>query len=198
MPEESPDFMERQEILTYEEIERFVRVGVQLGIRKIRLTGGEPLLRRGLPLLVRKLAAVPGIIDLALTTNGLLLSDVAGPLFDAGLRRINIHVDTLDPRRFRQIVRRDGLQKVLDGIFRCKSLGYGPIKINAVAVRGLTEEDIVPLALFGREHGVEVRFIEFMPLDADDRWQQEKVLRAADIIDKLSREISPLVSAPDR
>ena len=96
MPEESPDFIQRQEILTYEEIERFVRVGVRLGIRKIRLTGGEPLLRRDLPLLVRKLAAVPGITDLALTTNGLLLSDAAGPLFDAGLRRINIHVDTLD------------------------------------------------------------------------------------------------------
>ena len=198
MPEESPDFIQRQEILTYEEIERFVRVGVRLGIRKIRLTGGEPLLRRDLPLLVRKLAAVPGITDLALTTNGLLLSDAAGPLFDAGLRRINIHVDTLDPRRFRQMVRRDGLEKVLEGISLCKSLGYEPIKINAVAVRGLTEDDIIPLARFGREHGVEVRFIEFMPLDAEGGWQQEKVLRAAEIIEKLSSGIAPLVPVPDQ
>jgi cyclic pyranopterin phosphate synthase len=198
MPEESPDFLQRPEILTYEEIERFVRVAARLGIRKIRLTGGEPLLRRDLPQLVRKLAAVPGIVDLALTTNGLLLSEAAGPLLDAGLRRINIHVDTLDPVRFRQIVRRDGLAKVLDGIARCKSLGYDPIKINAVAVRGLTEEDLVPLARFGREHDIEVRFIEFMPLDADGRWQEEKVLRAADIIDKLSREISPLVPVPQQ
>ena len=193
MPEDNPNFMPRQDILTFEEIERFVGVAVGLGINKIRLTGGEPLVRRDLPLLVRKLASIPEITDLALTTNGVLLPGLAPPLYDAGLRRINIHVDTLNPVKFRDITRRDGLfDKVLEGIFACKRLGYDPIKINAVAVKDQTEDDLVPLALFGREHGIEVRFIEFMPLDADGRWDKDKVLFAADIIDKLSQEIAPL------
>jgi GTP 3',8-cyclase len=196
MPEENPVFMTRREILTFEEIERFVGVVVRLGINKIRLTGGEPLVRRDLPVLVRKLAAIPEVSDLALTTNGILLPELAGPLYDAGLRRINIHLDTLDPAKFKQIVRRDGFERVLEGIFACKRLGYEPVKLNAVAIRGLTEDDLVPLAQFGREHGIEVRFIEFMPLDADGKWQREKVLFAADILDKLSQEIAPLLPVP--
>jgi cyclic pyranopterin phosphate synthase len=107
------------------------------------------------------------------------LPELAGPLYDAGLRRINIHLDTLDPSKFKQIVRRDGFERVLDGVFACKRLGYDPVKLNAVAIRGLTEDDLVPLAQFGREHGIEVRFIEFMPLDADGKWQRDKVLFAA-------------------
>ena len=198
MPEDNPVFMARREILTFEEIERFVRVAVRLGINKIRLTGGEPLVRRDLPVLVRKLAAFPEIIDLALTTNGILLPELAGPLYDAGLRRINIHLDTLDPAKFKQIVRRDGFEQVLEGIFACKRLGYAPIKLNAVAVHGLSEDDLVPLARFGREHGIEVRFIEFMPLDADGKWQRDKVLFAADILDTLSQAIAPLVPVPDQ
>lgn len=196
MPEETPVFMQRRELLTFEEIEQFVRIAVRLGIEKIRLTGGEPLVRRDLPVLVRKLTAIPQITDLALTTNGILLPEQAEPLYEAGLRRINIHLDTLNPVKFQQIVRRDGFEKVLEGIFACKRLGYDPIKINAVAVRGLTEEDLVPLAEFGREHGLEVRFIEFMPLDADGRWQRDKVLFAADILETLSEEIAPLAPAP--
>lgn len=198
MPEDNPVFMQRAEILTFEEIERFVRVVARLGVRKIRLTGGEPLVRRNLPTLIEKLLAVPEIRDLALTTNGILLPEQAAELHAAGLRRINIHLDTLDPERFKLITRRDGFEKVLDGIFLCKRLGFGPIKINSVAARGYVEDDIVPLGHFAREHGVEVRFIEFMPLDADNRWERDKVLFAQEIMDRLSSEIMPLVPVPDQ
>lgn len=196
MPEREVAFVPREEILSYEEIERFARLAATLGITKIRLTGGEPLVRKDLPDLVRKVAAIPGIQDLALTTNGVLLGDMAAPLYDAGLRRINIHLDTLDRERFLRITRRDELSRVLAGIARCRELGFDPIKINAVAVKGLTEPDIVPLACFGRENGIEVRFIEFMPLDAQGLWDRGKVLLAGDIIDILSREVAPLISIP--
>jgi len=198
MPESGVEFMERGEILSFEEIERFVRVAVRLGITKLRVTGGEPLVRKDLPVLIRKLAEIPGIQDLALTTNAVLLADLAKPLHEAGLRRINVHLDTLDRVRFRQITRRDDLHKVLAGIETCLSLGYGPVKLNAVAVKGLTEPDIVPIARYCREHGIEPRFIEFMPLDAQQLWDRTRVLTADEIIGTLSREISPLVEIPDR
>jgi len=197
MPEHEVDFVPRGEILSFEEIERFVRVAVSLGITKVRVTGGEPLMRRDLPILVRKLCAIPEISDLALTTNGVLLREQAEPLYKAGLRRINIHLDTLDRERFVQITRRDDMDRVLEGIELCRRLGYHPIKLNAVAVQGLTEPDIVPLAHFGREKGIEVRFIEFMPLDAQGLWLRDKVLPAGDIVETLSREICPLVEIPD-
>ena len=198
MPAEDVEFVERSELLTFEEIERFVRVVVRLGVRKIRLTGGEPLVRRGLPRLIEKITSIPQIRDLALTTNGLLLGEQARSLYAAGLRRINIHLDTLDPERFKKITRRDGFEKVLEGIFLCKELGYDPIKLNAVAVRGFIDDDIVPLGNFARKHGVEVRFIEYMPLDAENRWQRDKVLFAQEIQDRLSAEIMPLVPVPDQ
>jgi cyclic pyranopterin phosphate synthase len=197
MPERDVVFVPREEILTYEEIERFVRIAARLGIRKIRLTGGEPLVRKDLPDLIRELAAIPGIEDLALTTNGVLLAGMAAALHAAGLRRINIHVDTLDRERFLQITRRDSLPSVLEGIAECRRLGFDPIKINAVAVKNLTEPDIVPLARFGRENGIEVRFIEFMPLDAQGLWDRTKVLLADDIVEILSREIAPLIEIRD-
>jgi cyclic pyranopterin phosphate synthase len=187
----------RQEILSFEEIERFVRIAVRWGISKVRVTGGEPLVRRDLPILIRKLSAIPEIRDLSLTTNGVLLSDRAQALYQAGLRRINVHLDTLDRERFIQISRRDELDKVLEGIEACRRLGYQPIKLNAVAVKDLTEPDIVPVARYGREKGLEVRFIEFMPLDAQGLWLRDKVLFAQEIIDLLSREISPLIEIPD-
>jgi cyclic pyranopterin phosphate synthase len=190
--------MERNEILSFEEIERFVRVAVRLGITKLRVTGGEPLVRRDLPVLIRKLVAIPGIRDLALTTNAVLLEEMAQPLYEAGLRRINIHLDTLDPERFKQITRRDDLARVLAGIDACLRLGYGPVKLNAVAVKGLTEPDIVPIARFCRERNIEPRFIEFMPLDAQQLWDRTRVLSADEMIRVLSREISPLVDIPDR
>src|SRR5579872_6420298 len=136
MPEVA-QFMERDEILSFEEIERFVRVAVRLGITKLRVTGGEPLVRKDLPVLIGKLVAIPGIQDLALTTNAVQLAEMAKPLYDAGLRRINIHLDTLDRERFRQITRRDDLHRVLAGIDACLGMGYGPVKLNAVAVKGL-------------------------------------------------------------
>jgi GTP 3',8-cyclase len=197
MPETDVHFVERREILDFEEIERFVRIAVALGIRKVRVTGGEPLLRRDLPVLIRRLLEIPGVQDLALTTNGVLLTKLAGPLYDAGLRRINVHLDTLDRQRFFQITRRDEIDKVLAGLDLCKKLGYKKIKLNAVAVKNLVEPDIVPLARFARENDFEVRYIEFMPLDAQNLWDRNKVLLADDMIRTLSQEISPLVPVPD-
>ena len=197
MPETGVQFVKRSEILDFEEIERFVRIAVGLGVTKLRVTGGEPLVRRDLPVLIARLAAIPGIADLALTTNGVLLPQLAAPLYEAGLRRINVHLDTLDRERFRKITRRDDLDKVLAGVDACKRLGYSKIKLNAVAVKDLVEPDIVPLARYARENGFEVRYIEFMPLDAQNLWDRGKVLLADEIIRVLSREIAPLVPVPD-
>jgi cyclic pyranopterin phosphate synthase len=198
MPEHDVEFVPKAQILTFEEIERFTRVALALGIRKLRITGGEPLVRKGLHVLVGKLAALEGVEDLALTTNGLLLAEQARELYDAGLRRINIHLDTLDRERFAKITRRDELHRVLEGIEACRRLGFGPIKINAVAVKNLVEEDIVPLARFGRERDIEIRYIEFMPLDGQAIWDRSKVLLQEEIIGILSREICPLEEIPDR
>jgi GTP 3',8-cyclase len=197
MPEEVK-FQGREHILSFEEIEHFVRVAVSLGVRKLRITGGEPLVRKGLAGLVRKLSAIEGIQDLALTTNGVLLAQHAEELYDAGLRRLNVHLDTLDRERFLKITRRDELDKVLDGIELCRRLGYGPIKINAVAVKNLVEDDVVPLARYGRERNIEIRYIEFMPLDSQGIWDRGRVLLADDMIAMLSREIGPLEEIPDR
>src|SRR5262249_35068982 len=145
MPEDVT-FLDRHELLSFEEIATFVRVGAALGIDKVRLTGGEPLMRRGLPELVRQLVAVPGVRDIGLTTNGLPLADQAKPLFDAGLRRLNVSLDTLDPGRFRELARRDGLGDVLAGLDAAAAAGFAPIKLNAVVLRGVNECDIVPLA----------------------------------------------------
>lgn len=196
MPE-AVTFLPRQSLLTFEEITRFVRVAAGLGIDKIRLTGGEPLVRRDLPRLVEMIAAVPGIRDVGLTTNGLLLESLAKPLFDAGLRRINVSLDTLDPGRFEQVTRRPGVEKVVEGILAAKAAGFDPVKVNAVAIKGVTEPDVVPLARFAREHGLEMRFIEYMPLDADNHWERGKVLLAAEILERLGREVAPLAPAPD-
>jgi cyclic pyranopterin phosphate synthase len=198
MPEENVKFEARAQVLSFEEIERFARIAAGLGVRKLRLTGGEPLLRKNLSTLIRKLIAIAGIEDLALTTNGVLLAAQAQELYDAGLRRINIHLDTLDRDRFKQITRRDELCRVLEGIEACRRIGYGPIKINAVAVKNLVEPDIVPLARFGRERNIEIRYIEFMPLDAQGLWLRDKVLSADEMLAMLGREIGPLEEIPDR
>jgi cyclic pyranopterin phosphate synthase len=197
MPEKDVKFVPRAEILDFEEIDRFVRIAAGLGVRKLRVTGGEPLLRKDLPVLLRKLSAIEGIGDIALTTNGVLLAEQAKALYDAGLRRINIHLDTLDPARFLEITRRDDFHRVMAGIDACLRLGFGPIKINAVAVKGLVEPDVVPLARFGREHGVEIRYIEFMPLDAQGLWLRDRVLTMDSLLGMLSREIGPLEPIPD-
>jgi cyclic pyranopterin phosphate synthase len=198
MPEDNVNYVAREEILSFEEIERFARVAVSLGVTKLRVTGGEPLVRKDLPVLIQKLSTLPGVKDLALTTNGVLLTRHAQALYDAGLRRLNVHLDTLDRDRFLRITRRDDFEKVLDGLDVAQRMGFGPIKINAVAVKNLVEPDIVPLVRFGRERGFEVRFIEFMPLDAQGLWSRSNVLSAGEIIETLSREISPLIEIPER
>lgn len=193
MPEDVT-FLDKHQLLTFEEITRFVEIVAPLGIDKIRLTGGEPLLRRDLPRLVAMICAIPGIKDVGLTTNGILLAHLAQPLFDAGLRRINVSLDALDPDRFRQLARRDGLDKVIEGIHTAKKAGFDPVKINAVSIRGVTEPEVLPLARFAREHGLEMRFIEYMPIGAD-QWEREKVYFAHEILEQIEQGIGPLVPA---
>ena len=166
MPEDVT-FRPKDELLTFEEIAHFVGIATGLGVNKIRLTGGEPLVRRDLHKLVRLLANVPGVTDLGLTTNGLLLADQAGPLFDAGLRRLNVSLDTLDAGRFHELTRRTGLDRVLGGLAAAKGVGFDPIKVNAVCIRGFTDRDAIPLAQYCRENGFELRFIEYMPIGAE-------------------------------
>jgi cyclic pyranopterin phosphate synthase len=192
MPAENVRFKPRRELLTFEEIERFVRVVAQMGVNKIRLTGGEPLVRHDLPLLVRKLATVPGIREIAMTTNGILLAQQAQSFKDAGLHRLNISLDGLQRETFFRISRREGLEQVLEGIFAAQRVGFKKIRLNAVAIRGITEPEIVPLGQFARRHGLEMRFIEFMPLDADNRWDAEQVLSGSQIRATLEAGIGPL------
>ena len=197
MPESGAEFAPIPELLTFSEILRFAKIAVPLGINKIRLTGGEPLLRPRLAELIAPITAMKGLRDVALTTNAVLLAEQAKPLHDAGLRRLNIHLDTLDRERFRTITRRDDFVRVMRGIDAALEAGYDVIKINAVAIKGLTEADVVPLVRFGRERGIEVRFIEFMPLDAQGIWSLDSVLTAADMIKMLEQEFGTLTAVPD-
>ncbi|OYV86644.1 MAG: GTP 3',8-cyclase MoaA [Planctomycetia bacterium 21-64-5] len=196
MPEGTVKFKPRGELLTFEEIERFVEVAASLGIRKLRLTGGEPLVRHDLHVLVARLSRLPGIADVALTTNGILLAEQAQALRDAGLHRLNISLDTLRPDTFRQIARRDGLERVLEGIAAAQRVGFDKIKLNAVAIKDLTEPDVVPLATFARQQGLELRFIEYMPLDADGHWSNDQVLSGEQIMELLEAEFGPLEALP--
>jgi cyclic pyranopterin phosphate synthase len=195
MPEDVT-FLDRRELLTFEEMAHFVRVAAQLGIDKVRLTGGEPLMRRDLHKLVAMLTAVPGIRDVGLTTNGILLSEHANALYAAGMRRLNVSLDTLDPGRFRELTRRDGLDRVIGGILSAKRAGFAPIKVNAVSMRGYAELDAVPLARFARDHGLELRFIEYMPIGAES-WERSKVFFAREILELLECEVAPLAPACD-
>jgi len=191
MPEDVT-FRDRSELLTFEEIAAFVRVAAGLGVDKVRLTGGEPLVRRGLAELVRLVAAVPGIADVGLTTNGVLLEAQAAGLYAAGLRRLNVSLDTLDPGRFRLLTRRDGLPQILAGLAAAKRAGFDPVKVNAVVIRGANDADVVPLARYCRDLGFELRFIEYMPIGAD-AWERDKVVPAREILDRLAWELGPLV-----
>ena len=195
MPNENVRFKPRSEILTFEEIERVARVAAEQGINKLRLTGGEPLVRANLDVLVRKLAAIEVIEDIALTTNGILLEEQAAALHAAGLHRLNISLDAMSEETFRTIARREGLDRVFAGIAAAQRVGFRKLRLNAVAIRGLTEPEIVPLARYAREHGLELRFIEFMPLDAEQRWQQDQVLSGETIRQRIEAEIGPLVPA---
>jgi GTP 3',8-cyclase len=192
MPNDEVVFEPRPQTLTFDEIERFVRAVAGYGVSRVRLTGGEPLVRGDLAELVARLAAIEGIRELTLTTNGILLADQAQALKAAGLHRINVSLDTLNRDTFRKIARREGLERVLAGIFAAQRVGFSKIRLNAVAIRGLIEPDIVPLGRFARRHGLEMRFIEFMPLDAEAHWQPGQVLSGDAIRAVLEREIGPL------
>lgn len=194
MPEDVT-FLDKRELLSFEEIAAFVRVAASLGVDKVRLTGGEPLLRADLPKLAAMIVAVPGIVDVGVTTNGLLLAKQADPLWDAGLRRLNVSLDTLDPGRFRALARRDGVEQVVEGLMAAKRVGFR-VKVNAVAVRGYIDHDAVPLARFCREHGFELRFIEYMPIGAD-AWEREKLVPAHELLEWVERGVGPLAPAAD-
>jgi cyclic pyranopterin phosphate synthase len=192
MPERGVRFVPRRDILSFEEIERLARVAAGLGVSRVRITGGEPLVRKDLPRLIRRLAAIPALEDLALTTNGVLLAELAAPLYAAGLRRLNVHLDTVDRERFAGITRRDALERVLAGLEAARAAHFDPIKINVVAVKNLVEPDVAPLVRFARDRSLEIRFIEFMPLDAQGLWDRDKVLSAEEILEILARDIAPL------
>src|SRR5438552_6416688 len=182
MPAEGLPWLERSEILSFEEIERLVRLFVSIGIEDVRLTGGEPLVRRDFPQLVAMLAGVEGLKDLSLTTNGYLLERDAAALVDAGIQRVNVSIDSLQRDRFFQITRRDSLPQVLRGLDTlAQHPDVHPIKVNAVAMRGFTEQEAIPFAEFARSTAFQVRFIEFMPLDADHAWTMDSVLTGEEL-----------------
>jgi GTP 3',8-cyclase len=196
MPAEGLEWLPQSEVLSFEEIERLVRLLAAMGVDEVRLTGGEPLVRRDLPVLVEKLARIHGVRDLSLTTNGVLLDRLAGPLVAAGLRRINVSLDSLSHVRFAEITRRDALDRVLAGLAEAERYPeLRPIKVNCVAVRGFTEAEVPALAELARRKPYVVRFIEFMPLDADEAWREDDVLTGGEIR-ALIEERWPLVEVP--
>ena len=185
MPEE-PVWFPREALLTFEELARVARIAVGTGVRKVRITGGEPLVRRDLPRLVESLAAIPGLCDLSLTTNGVLLAEHARDLAAAGRLRLNVSLDTLDREQFARMTGRDRLGAVLSGLDAAVACGLSPIKINAVLLRGVNEAQAEPLAAFGRERGFEVRFIEYMPLENDGSWDPSRVVEGASVRRRLA------------
>jgi len=197
MPAEGLQWLGRDEILTFEEITRLVSVLARLGVDEVRLTGGEPLVRRDLPVLVEQLANVDGVADLSLTTNGVLLDRYAAPLVAAGLRRLNVSLDTLNHVRFAEITRRDALDAVLRGLEEAeRHPALRPIKVNCVAVKGFTETEVPALAELARRKPYVVRFIEFMPLDADEAWREDDVLTGGEIRAIIEEHYGPLEELP--
>jgi len=196
MPAEGLQWLPKEGVLTFEEIARLVRIAVALGVDEVRLTGGEPLVRRDLPLLVRMLADA-GVRDLSLTTNGVLLDRFAQPLVDAGLRRINVSLDSLNHVRFAELTRRNALDQVLRGLEAAeRHPELRPIKVNCVAIKGFTEDEVPALAELARRKPYVVRFIEFMPLDADELWRGDDVLSGAEIRALVEEHVGPLVELP--
>jgi cyclic pyranopterin phosphate synthase len=182
MPLEEYVWIDRSEILSFEEITRLSRLFAGLGVEKIRITGGEPLVRKDLHRLIGMLSRIEGVRDLCLTTNASLLSEQIGDLAAAGLKRINVSIDTLVAEKFKQITKRGNLDKVIEGLFAAKALGLHPIKINAVIERGLNDDDIIPLVEFAREHGFSMRFIEYMDVGNANNWISEKIVSKKEIL----------------
>lgn len=190
MPEDGLEWLPRNDLLTFEEMHRLAGILVtRYGVDSIRLTGGEPTIRHNLPVLVEMLSGLD--TDLSLTTNGATLRSIAPKLAAAGLKRINISLDSLDQERFERLTRRDELDRVLDGIDAALEAGLNPVKINMVVMRGINDDEVVDFATFGREKGVEVRFIEWMPLDADEGWRNDRVVTQAEILERIN-EVYPV------
>ena len=184
MPEDMT-FMPDSAVMTFDEILHLARIFVSLGVDKVRITGGEPLVRPGVPTLIRRLMQLEGLKDISLTTNGIGLINQAQTLYDAGLRRINVSLDTLNEEKFEQMTRRKVLARVLEGLKTAHDCGFNPIKVNAVAMRGFTDDEIVDLATFARQNDYQLRFIEFMPLDGDDVWGRNMYIPGKEIIAKI-------------
>jgi GTP 3',8-cyclase len=187
----------RRNILSFEEIERVARIAAGLGIQKLRVTGGEPLLRQDVEHLIRKLSSIPGIEDIALTTNGFLFQQKAKALREAGLRRVSFSCDSLDPENFRRITGRDGLEELLASVRTAQELGFAPVKVNAVIIRGINDHEIEALAEFAERESLSLRFIEFMPLDSGRAWQREMVVPGSEILRRLQSrfQLAPVTSA---
>ena len=185
IPEETPEFQPREELLTFEEMEALTRGFASLGAGKVRVTGGEPLLRRDLPKLVARLAALDGVTDLAMTTNAIFLEAALSDLRLAGLQRLNISLDTLRSERFRLLTRRGGLRRVVAAIRAARDADWSPLKVNVVPLRGFNDDELVDFARFGRDEGVIVRFIEFMPLEAGEVWSRDMLVPGAEIRETL-------------
>ena len=199
LPNSTPilqQWVPKTSILTFEEIERVIRVAAGFGIQKIRLTGGEPLLRHGLEDLVARIAKIPGIEDLAMTTNGFLFAEKARALRAAGLQRVSFSLDSLDRDNFKKITGRDGLAEVLEGIRLARELGFAPVKVNAVVIREINDHELEALAEFARAQDLSFRFIEFMPLDSARAWQKEMVVSGREILQRLRAkfDLSPVAS----
>ena len=202
MPEEEYAWLPRGDILTFEEVKRLIDVFADLGVDKVRLTGGEPLLRRDLSRLVRMIASEPRIRDLAITTNGILLAQEARALRDAGLHRVTVSLDTLRPERFLALTRRDSFHQVLEGIETVRAMDWAGLKLDTVVMRGVNDDELVDLLEFARKASAELRFIEYMDVGGATRWSMDKVLSRAEMLERLSAHygrIEPIVeesSAP--
>ncbi len=187
----SVEWLPKPQILTFEEIESLTRIFIDEGVTQLRITGGEPLVRRDLNRLIERLAALDGIIDISLTTNGYFLKQQAQALKDAGISRINISLDSLRPDRFAEITRTDSFPRVIEGIEEAQKVGFDPIKINCVAIRGFNDDEIVDFLKWGAENHLQIRFIEFMPLDGDHHWKRENVMTKREILEK-ARQFVPV------
>lgn len=197
IPDEDIEWLPKEDLLTLEEIGRLARIATEMGIRRLRLTGGEPLLRKNLPFLVKELSTLPGLDDLAITTNATELARMAKPLADAGLQRVNISLDSLDRENFARMAQRDALPKVLAGIDAAEAAGLTPISINCVAIRDANEHEVVDFARMARERAFEVRFIEFMPLEHGHRWGPHSLVPGKELRERVA-EVFPLVPSPDQ
>jgi cyclic pyranopterin phosphate synthase len=198
MPEDAYVWLPRKSILSFEEIERLAAVFARLGVGKVRLTGGEPLLRRDLPDLVARLARIEGVSELALTTNAILLAGLAGALRSAGLGRITVSLDTLQPARYREMMRADRLGEALAGIAAAEQAGFAGLKINAVIVRGVNDDELLDLLEFARERRVEVRFIEYMDVGGATRWSPERVVSRREMLERIGGRYGAARPAPER